>query len=301
MRVAVLLSTYNGERYLKNQIDSILGQTGVDVTLFVRDDGSSDNTVKILMENKIKGIHVSVGENKGPANSFMEMVYSVPEEFDYYAFADQDDVWDSDKLLAACLKLNEPDTPTLYTSNQMIADSDSNDIKKRYNVPPPYDLLNIIDKNYLSGCTFVMNKTLMALIKSKKPSEELLQSRMHDTWIIAVAAGAGRVIYDDTPHIHYRQHDANVVGVRDETSSIRIKQKVRGNHINYHAVFADELLALYGDVLTSENKRIVELYSTTKTVGGKLKFLLSREFNNGYKRKKITFALKLLFFEGKRK
>ncbi len=301
MKVAVLLSTYNGERYLKEQVDSILAQTGVDVTLYVRDDGSSDKTVEMLREYGDDRIVVNVAENAGPANSFMELVYSVPSQYDYYAFADQDDIWDEDKLCVACTSMTSNERPTLYASNQTVADAEGKAQRKRYDFVPPYDLLNIIDKNYLSGCTFVMNNALMTLIKSKNPSKELLSSRMHDTWIIAVAAALGKVIYDDTPHIRYRQHEVNVVGVREESTGKKIKQKMGGKHINYHAAFADELLELYGTDLTGENRKIAELYSNSKTLSGKLKLLRSQEFKTGYRRKKSTFAIKLLFFEGRTK
>ena len=95
MQVAVLMSTYNGEKYIRDQIDSILSQIKVNVTLFIRDDGSTDSTVKIITQytEKYSNIKFWVGENIGVGNSFMQLLYSLTDEFDYYAFSDQDDIW----------------------------------------------------------------------------------------------------------------------------------------------------------------------------------------------------------------
>lgn len=94
MKVIVLMSTYNGEKYLKEQIDSILNQVKVEVFLMIRDDGSSDNTIAILKEyeRQNRNIKIIKGKNIGVGNSFMQLLYNSAEA-EYYAFADQDDVW----------------------------------------------------------------------------------------------------------------------------------------------------------------------------------------------------------------
>ena len=100
-KVCVLMSTYNGEKYLKEQIDSILKQKGVKVNLLVRDDGSTDNTLSLLEEYKKKGLlDYCCGSNMKPARSFMELLSIAPDS-DYYAFSDQDDYWEHDKLFNA--------------------------------------------------------------------------------------------------------------------------------------------------------------------------------------------------------
>lgn len=116
-KVQVLLSTYNGEKYLKEQIESILKQKEVDIHLLVRDDGSSDSTIKILEEisNKNKKITFYKGKNIGPARSFMELLKK-SEEADYYSFADQDDIWEENKIISAINKLKNTNEPELYLS-----------------------------------------------------------------------------------------------------------------------------------------------------------------------------------------
>ena len=117
--VVVLMSTYNGERFLEEQIESILKQKDVDVVLYVRDDGSSDRTKQILDEYQRKNAQmlVSYEKNEGVGNSFMDLVYMAPETSDYYAFADQDDIWRDTKLIEA-IKLLKQSGKNLYVSNQ---------------------------------------------------------------------------------------------------------------------------------------------------------------------------------------
>ena len=101
------MSTYNGQKYIRQQIDSILQQTNVEVNLLVRDDGSKDDTIKILDEYKQEGkLTYYTGPNLGPQLSFLNLLNNCPKA-DYYAFADQDDYWEKDKLSTA-VKLNWP-------------------------------------------------------------------------------------------------------------------------------------------------------------------------------------------------
>ena len=131
--VAVIMSTYNGEKYLGEQIDSILNQKDLEVTLFVRDDGSSDGTKNILEKYARDNgkIHINFGVNAGVGNSFMNALYSVPDTFDYYAFADQDDIWLENKLFQAVKALQESGK-MLYASNQENTDKDGNSLGLRY-------------------------------------------------------------------------------------------------------------------------------------------------------------------------
>ena len=122
MKIAVLLSTFNGEKYLKEQIESILSQSHKDLILYIRDDGSSDNT-KIILDNyasKDRRITIDYGRNIGYTRSFFEMLKVV--EADAYAFCDQDDLWMSDKLERANRILEKTRVPTLWFSNVNICD-----------------------------------------------------------------------------------------------------------------------------------------------------------------------------------
>ena len=130
-KVMVLMSTYNGEKYLREQIDSILGQTGVSVKLLIRDDGSKDNTVEIVKQycKENDDIKLVEGKNVGFAESFMELVYraNLYSDISYFAFSDQDDVWLNDKLISAIHMLegiHEKNAPNLYFSTARAVDKD---------------------------------------------------------------------------------------------------------------------------------------------------------------------------------
>ena len=120
--IAVLMSTYNGEKYIKEQLDSIFRQKEVKVTLYVRDDGSTDGTLDIIkLYHGI--ILLPFDENKGPGLSFMTLLYHVmgqSTKYDYYAFADQDDIWMDNKLIKAIKQIQNNGECVLYSSNQWL-------------------------------------------------------------------------------------------------------------------------------------------------------------------------------------
>ena len=214
--VAVLLSTYNGEKYLREQINSILEQEGVNLDLYIRDDGSSDNTVNIIKEYTLSHKNVTgyKGSNLGVGNSFMGLLYRVPKQYDYYAFSDQDDYWLPNKLQKAVERICKNDEPVLYASNQTVVDQDMKETGKRYISDPSIDYRQIVSSNMISGCTMVWNAQLCELLSedNRKPGKELLECRIHDVWVALAAAVIGTIVYDPKSYILYRQHKDNVVG-----------------------------------------------------------------------------------------
>ena len=169
-KVAVLMSTYNGEKYLDEQIESLITQVGVDVKILIRDDGSSDNTIHLLKKWEKKGVlEWYSGENIKPALSFMELVKRVPKA-DYYAFCDQDDVWDNDKLKIASEMIGKygETKPTLYFSNTRLVNSDLTPIKTTTTHNPKITLGSALIINPATGCTVVFNHALIGVIHIKK-------------------------------------------------------------------------------------------------------------------------------------
>ena len=214
-RIQILLSTFNGEKYISEQINSILGQRGVEVNLLIRDDGSTDNTVRILkkFEEKDSRINVYYGSNVGVVNSYFDLLYKANSNNDYYAFSDQDDVWKPNKLIYAVEKLNgiKMNTPNLYCGSTQLVDEQLHYIKgkKHYRerIVPSFE--NAMIENIACGCTMVFNKKLLEIIiNNKKPQKAI----MHDWWIYLVASALGNVTVDEVPYILYRQHNNNVVG-----------------------------------------------------------------------------------------
>lgn len=257
-KVQVLLSTYNGEKYIKEQIESILNQKEVEVSLLIRDDASSDKTIEIIgkLADKNNNIIYYKDENLGPARSFMDLLYK-SGEYDYYAFADQDDIWQKQKLISAINMLKEKENePSLYMSALEVVDENLNFIEtKKINGNLSFEGEMI--RNFATGCTMVLNKKLCDIIKQYNPSYLI----MHDSWITRVCyAVGGNVIIDDNSYIKYRQHTGNVLGYKDEGFQ-KIKRQFNiafKNNISMRVNIAKELKKGYYKMLTNEAKEVVD-------------------------------------------
>lgn len=259
-KVQVLMSTYNGEKYLREQIDSILAQKGVEIHLLVRDDGSKDNTVEIL--KKYKDIEIIQAKNVGATNSFLNLI-ELAGDYDFYAFADQDDVWDEDKIYVAISRLEIYDCPAIYSGNTRLVDKELNLIKCE-TLNPLTTLGSAIVKNYVTGCTTVFNHELMSRLKEYKPQ----YAPFHDWWVNLVCLSVGGVsIYDFKPHINYRQHDNNVVSGNE---SFLKKWKSRFHKFMkkpYHRDrMAVEIIEYYENEIGAENKRILHAMKDSKYI-----------------------------------
>lgn len=257
-KVQVLMSTYNGEKYIKEQIESILKQEEVEVFLLIRDDGSSDKTIEKIekLADKNKNITFYKDENLGPARSFMELVNN-SGEFSYYAFADQDDIWQPKKLISAINMLKEKkDKPALYMSALEIVDEKLNTIEIK-KVSGNYTFEGEIIKNFATGCTMCFNKKLRDIIKSYTPNYII----MHDSWITRVCyAIGGEVIIDENTYIKYRQHSNNVMGYKDNALK-KLKKQFKiafKDNISMREEIAKELKNGYEEMLTKQAKEVVD-------------------------------------------
>lgn len=163
-RILVLLSTYNGELFLREQLDSLFAQVGVELHIWVRDDGSKDSTQKILFEYREKfpnKITIVLGENIGWKRSFFELLSFAKQNsvvYDYYAFCDQDDIWLPTKLQRAVEKMGELNTNIrLYCSNlYYYKDGCNYGLIRNKDYCPTVE--NCLMRNYATGCTIVFNK-----------------------------------------------------------------------------------------------------------------------------------------------
>jgi glycosyltransferase len=211
--VYVMMSSYNGERFIEEQIDSILAQQGeFDLFLHVRDDHSTDQTKKILESyaKKYSNITWEAGDNLGATLSFMQLIYGAGE-FDYYAFSDQDDVWLPEKIQTALDFLCVETKPALYSCMKSIVDSHLNPLMQKDTVPKPGLLNAFFRSNAVSGCSMVYNRDFHKIISQ---IEFDWQKGFHDGWAYKLAEVFGVNIFDMTPHILYRQHGRNVSGAK---------------------------------------------------------------------------------------
>lgn len=219
--VAVLLSVYNGERYIKEQLLSLSKQTYDNFTLYVRDDGCKDKTMYII--SNFTGLNIIILQddfgNVGPAESFLRMLEVV--KADIYLFCDQDDYWKNFKIERAVKSTLSFSgfhfTPYLYHSDLELVSADLDLLRvtfhKNDNVDPCDFILSnkILLQNCVVGCTVAFNKKLRDLtIDNLNNNIENIQ--MHDWWLALHAKYFGAIEYDDVPTVLYRQHSSNVSG-----------------------------------------------------------------------------------------
>lgn len=214
--VYVMMSTYNGEHYVSEQIESILNQSHVDVTIAIRDDGSSDNTRAILngYAEKHSNISVICGDNLGFAGSFWSLLLSAPLTYDYYAFSDQDDVWEANKLAAAIHVLRQSDNKLkLYASALQVTDEHLNVQYKNEFPKLKIKLGSAITRPRLSGCTMVFGSALLELCQSYDITEISGASISHDVavYLTALSCG-GKVLFSRKSYIKLRRHASTVTG-----------------------------------------------------------------------------------------
>ena len=214
-KIAVLMSTYNGEKYIKEQIDSIMNQNDVRIELYIRDDGSKDKTIDIVKEimRDYNNIHFYKGQNMKSCKSFLNLMYQ-DIDADYYSFADQDDYWDKDKLINALNFMEnnpryDPNIPTMYHSNLKIVNDKLEFCRMSHSKPHiPKNKYSSLVENLATGCTIVYNKAANDLLKKHKIDD----FTMHDAFVFMVCAQFGITMYDNNAYISYRQHENNVIG-----------------------------------------------------------------------------------------
>lgn len=254
MKVAVLMSTYNGENFLEEQLRSILCQQGdFALDLWVRDDGSRDGTPALLETYAREGkLRWYTGENLKPAKSFLDLLHHCPG-YDYYAFADQDDVWYPDKLQRGIDRLKDCDGPGIAFSNARLVDGKLQSLGRNvYKRPPQRDFYSLLIAGNVLGCTMLLNGKMAALVQ-EKPVPEIIN--MHDYYLLNLCTlFGGTVAYEETPCMDYRQHGANVVGAKWTKRSAlqdRLRRILQPARVSI-ATQARTILQHYGDAPEGE-------------------------------------------------
>ena len=292
MKINVLLSTYNGEKYLREQLDSLLAQTAEGVVITVRDDGSKDSTHAILdeyqNENKLTWY---TGPNKRCAKSFWDLVCSC-EDADYYAFCDQDDYWHADKLKIATDALEaigDSSIPSLYFCDVRVVDSELNPISEGMVEKMPVDYAHSLIKNIAPGCTYVFNHAARELLKQYDCEKYGID--IHDWMAYKIIACFGKAIFDEGSHMDYRQHGNNVIGahatgIKAYTSAF--KRFFGGVQQNNRERCAQNLEDCYGAAMSEENRRLTAMMAHYRT-DRKMKRALLREKAFAFKGKKYAY------------
>lgn len=233
--IAILLSTYNGEKFLGEQLDSLFNQTFLQWDLYIHDDGSNDSTKSIIAEyatkyNNIKMLNFCGG--CGAKNSFLRMLQEV--DADYYFFCDQDDVWDSMKVQESISQmeqleiLHSKNKPIIVHSDLTVVDRNLKTINESFWEvmmirPESLKTFNQIGANCLvTGCTMCFNRAAKNVTLSFAE-----KAVMHDVWItLCVAKNNGIIFAIDKSLIKYRQHGSNTIGAKDKRKEAKLYYKI---------------------------------------------------------------------------
>ena len=208
--VAILLATYNGATHLHEFLESLANQTVKDFVLYVRDDRSTDATLKIVetFANRLNIQLIPSTERLGAARSFFLLMQKAEASHDIFMFADQDDYWYEDKVERAAAALNPcVDMVALYCTRLEYVDADLKHLKYSP-LPRVVSFENAIVQNIATGCTVAITGLARTAILVGQPKDYI----MHDWWFYLYCSAFGRVLYDPTPSIKYRQHGGNVIG-----------------------------------------------------------------------------------------
>ena len=267
MTVQVLLSTYNGERYLRPQLESLFAQDYPHLTVLARDDGSQDGTLMLLQEYAARYPQVTVftGENQGAARSFLHLVQRSSPTADYLAFCDQDDVWHHDKISRAVewLRRCPSDMPALYCSRVAIVDGRLQLLRYSDMPKKPLSFCNALVECCIWGCTVVINAAARQLLLREMPQFLC----MHDCWVYLVVSAFGTVLHDEEPHILYRRHGTNTSMIPVQTSD---RWRVQLRHFWQHGKQrlvtrqAEEFLRIYGSLVSPDYRQIVERFLNSR-------------------------------------
>ena len=293
MKIAVLMSTYNGGKYLNQQLESLANQTVVnDISVHIRDDGSSDNTIHIInaWKEKLK-INIYRGINVGPSNSFWNLFVNRDIIADYYAFCDQDDIWDPDKLEISIKHLDRK--ICLYTCNCRVIDEIGTVIENKYfQSMPKVDIKNIIISGFTQGCSMVFTRELREFVLEKKISTV----PMHDSILVLYSMFFGKVYLDSEPHFSYRIHGNNVIAkdnrsiVKNTISTLKLWKKTSKTP---KSLVAAELLKNI-DFMDKSDKVFLEYVSSYKeSIKSKYNLISLKKIDGITKRSMNSFKIRV--------
>lgn len=295
--VTVIMSSYNGALFIERQIKSIYNQKDVSINCFIRDDGSSDNTLQILTELQKKYANLSfiVGDNVGWEKSFL-IALSLAPQADYYAFADQDDVWFDNKIINGLNQLAQyPDNEVvMFHCNKISVNRDltplSHQIKR---LSRPINRQNAVVQEYAQGCSIIFNNAAKNLLTKRLPIEKIA----HDFWVGLVCFMFGHVIYDCNPYFYHINYGNNASGEGHLLKSWQKRWRMFGGTKNVYYLPSSDLLSdAYVDLLTDEDKIFLQQTLDYKTnIRSKLNLLFSLKFRRASLLGTLSLKCAILF------
>lgn len=291
--ISVFVAAYNGEKYIRQQLESIAFQNmdGVEeeLEIIISDDCSNDGTLKVLQEfqreiskETQKRVSVKITEHQKPSGSAQGNFFRMFREWDrkssYIMLSDQDDVWMEDKVKKLYIKMKALEeahgthTPILLHTDAQVTDESLNVLHKSLfafqNISPERNRLNqLLVQNNVTGGTVMMNRSL-ALLLTREPEICL----MHDAWIALVASAFGVTGWVAEPLSKYRQHGNNTLGAESASSLAPMVKRLRdksASRENYRRMFGQAacLLSMFSDKLTGEQKKMLTAFADMKRMG----------------------------------
>lgn len=281
-KIDIILPTYNGASYIKELLNSILTQSDQNFTIYIRDDGSQDDTKKIIQRYKElypTKIHIIMDElgNLGVINNTFEILkYSCGE---YIMFCDQDDVWFPSKIsemlrYIRCKEAGRKQIPVLIHSDAVVTD------RKLKVIDPSFmhysklnwkrnSLCNLIQRNIVQGASIIINKQLLVCSKDLigRKSKKCDKTVFHDLWFALLAAAFGEIYYYPKALMYYRQHGNNLIGAKADNTSLRdllfddngsSMTYLNKNYLLTNSKVCDELLTIYKGKLSHKNIEILK-------------------------------------------
>ena len=267
--VAILMCSYNGERFLSEQLASIERQDHTNWRLFVSDDGSTDATLSLLkdFQARMGGEKVTLlsGPQAGFASNFMSLTCRDDISADFFAWSDQDDIWGTDKLSAALTWLHEvpADVPALYASRTTLVNEEGVMVGITPLYSRAFGFPNALVQNIAAGNTMVFNRAARELLRSNAH----LSIVAHDWWAyLLVTAAGGTFYFDEFPHLFYRQHEANSIGANTGLKStiVRIQKLFQGRLGRWIDQNISNLEAVEF-LLTEQNREVLQRFKIART------------------------------------
>jgi rhamnosyltransferase len=292
-RVAVFLATYNGAKYLREQIDSILFQEKIGVDIFVRDDHSTDETISILEEYSLEYrnfyILKPIGIQLGPGRNFFSILNEIDlSQYDFVSYCDQDDKWLSNKLDEAVNKI-EAENVNCYGSNLYIWDgSNVTGILNKATVQTEYDFLF---ESASAGCTLVIDRKSANYLKCEilKNFEKFPFEISHDWFTYAITRiGGFKWFLDDRAFIYYRQHTSNQYGANRGIQGIKKLLKLFGS--GWYLSNINTIINLFCHIKPSFHFLLINYYKLGFIQRVKLAFIVFK-FRRKFQHKFYLFFL----------
>lgn len=268
-KVDILLATYNGEQYLREQLNSILSQSYSNFRLLISDDLSTDSTREILAEYVEKDKRIIIfnqEKNLGVVKNFEFLLKKVENK--YYMFSDQDDIWKENKIEKSIQTLEETNSDLVYTDLEVV-DENLNvtyesywKLKGIYNKIKKYNNFeSLYLNNFVTGCTMLSKKEL---IKEVLPLPNTSKFVLHDYWIPLILSQKHKITYIEEPLIKYRQHKNNKVGSKKKTDELKSFEEIRSLFINvkkeHFTVFIENEDKFIDEKIKKLNKEAIEYY-----------------------------------------